>query len=250
MILHHVQFTPGTARQLKAVYELVGLIASSMQRFGQIEGDYFICRRKGRVQLYAHFAAVHAWARKHCSIECRGFMDQLHDRLSRPPEWSRLEDRSNYPVSDLGGAESLLLFAQPLTSLGPVRHGTNGRRIPAYLLSVPESVREELYDWSCNYRATAEIYFGSGAIRGRAHTELTDVDSELMQRGRRLSSMIAEQTGVATFLMVERWDSDSGCETAVGKCPHCGERLGRKAMSVHLPYVKAACIGCKLASGV
>lgn len=250
MILFHGQFFPNAARQLKAVYETVALIASSMQRFGQIEGDYFVSRHKGRVHLYAHFVDNRARHRKFCSHECQGFIDRLESCLLRAPTWDRIENRSAYPVGSLADATSLLLFAQPLISVGPIRHGRNGSRVPAYTLPISESVREELYDWACSYRATATVYLGSGAISRRALAELGIAGSDLMDHGRRLCSTIEGRTSRPTFLMVENFDGKSAAALADGKCPSCGRPLDSDIRPLPIQFVKAVCIECRLAFGV
>lgn len=116
----------------------------------------------------------------------------------------------------------LILYTTHLHSCSPIFSGFTFQPIPLYQLwqNDPDLSREILH-WQEDWQACDQLQMNGGCLEQAAILQISDVQSELSQRGLALCRKIEQKTGIATYYYLYRLGKDKQAEYE-RKCPLTG----------------------------
>lgn len=140
-----------------------------------------------------------------------------------------------------------ILYSTFVQSCSPVRCSEHFMPIPLYKL--PSELRYELIKWQESQAACDQIQMNAlGAAEQQMVEQLSAIDSDLNQLGKRLVNAIEEATRKPAYLYLYRVGGDSHEEETQRTCPGCDNEWRLKQPLFELFDFK--CDDCRLVSNI
>jgi len=196
---------------------------ASLFHNGQLCGKYVLGWIKNCLTAYVYLARPDAFKMDFQSKWGKNDLMKLSKVSGTVPIWKLLSDDIPKRFESWKTAPSLCLNTTWLMHTPPVVRTDTGTPIPAYLLPLSETERDEIYSWAYSYRDHDSIWTGSGCLEIPAYKQLVEPTSELSKQGRNICMTIEKATGIPTFYYLFRYWGRKN-ETASRKCPGCGKK--------------------------
>lgn len=252
MLLATVTFGSSHGKESERLEDVAGSYLGSLQRDGQVCGEYFLTWIDGGLTAHVMLSGQGATALRHHSPWGRKRLAQVVEDFGGKPVWNLLDDDARKPDSSWKGAPFLYLFTTAFGVDSPVCRGDGERPVPVFKLPMAFETKEEMYGWQGSYSSHDHVWLRSGALEIGAYRQLAEIDSELSQTGRDLCQEIEASIGVPTYYYLMRyWGRARGEENRV--CPGCGGAWSMEppaASSRQFHHFDFKCDPCRLVSHV
>jgi predicted nucleic acid-binding Zn ribbon protein len=224
MYLTQIKFDKSKKRLDKdEIKNAVESYLAALARNGQLCGEYVLGWIKNCLFAYIYLARPDALEKKYHSKWGKKELRNLIKISGRKPNCTLLADDVPKHYESWKTAPSLCLFTACTIHHPPIVRTDYGTPIPAYLLPISDTGREEIGAWEYTYRNHDLIWMGCGHLEIPAYKELVDPTSELAMHGRKICKMIEKSTGIPTFYYLFRYWGRKNEESS-RRCPCCGNK--------------------------
>lgn len=229
LIQVEINFGRGIAGDREALEDVAEGYLAALHHAGQLCGDADI-----RTWIDSEFVVTAKMAglgaEKKSSHSSWGLKDlkTVEEKFGREPVWTIHDDEKPARNITWKGAGELVLFTHAFDEDSPVCRTDIDEQVPVFLLPVSEVVKNDLVRWQYHYVLHDNMWLASGTLEMAAYRELTLLDSELSEDGRKLCSEVEKATTVPTYYFLMRYYSHPTEEFA-RRCPGCGGKWRTKA---------------------
>ncbi len=136
-------------------------------------------------------------------------------------------------VCECESRKALVLSGRAFSHVSPVRCLSCWGSIPPYL--IPEY--DEIERWAQAHRKVEELWFDSSTLARWAGTEVSDYDSTLNRKARRIVNRLRKRLALPVYLQLHSHRDDRK-----GLCPNCGA----KGKQTEWTDKRLVCNRCKL----
>jgi predicted nucleic acid-binding Zn ribbon protein len=226
-----------------------GLLAA-LYKNGQILPDYFLAENKQGYCAFVQLPEENSLQQAHNRKYVRQSYAQLNEAGVAPPIIKILGRTPQILACACRKPASYILYTHFLDITSCLCCGDCFKFIPLYRIP-PTCDDNEYYDllqWQADYQAcdTLQMHCATGERFGTR--ELSEVNSSLSQRGRKICQKIEQLTQTPTYYYLYR--SNSGRNLAAEqsrKCPACGKAW---ALAEPFHFFDFRCDPCRLLSNI
>ncbi len=250
MLLSQATFgLPPTRVDKTEVDEAITSYLISLQRNGQICGDFLHSLCKGKYVAYAYLARPDATQKDFYSQYGMKDLELIRQLFGSDPSWEVLADEVPNNFHDFSTSSFLYLFSS-FDGASPICCGDTGEPLPSYLIPIEDDDRERLYFWSREYNRMDNIWFSSGELEIAAYQQLASPHSLLAKQGMELAANIEAVLKKPTYYFLMRYYG-RGDREQNRRCPRCNGDWrvtydGNESLRFwHFPF---RCVECRLVS--
>ncbi|MDH2998480.1 hypothetical protein A1D22_10755 [Pasteurellaceae bacterium LFhippo2] len=144
-------------------------------------------------------------------------------------------------------AEFHILYTTHLDSCSPLYSGTDFCPVPLYRLGDNPELTEQLIKWQEDWQACDQLQMNGGTLEQQSLVQISDIESELTQKGRELCKTVEDLTQIPTYYYLYRLGKDEEVEHN-RKCPSCQQewKLGEMLFGIF----QFKCDHCRLVSNL
>lgn len=230
MLLASVSFIPHIDHEEAQLVAVAETHLGTLLKNGQICREYVAGWSEGAYVAYVHLSHRTSADNRQLSRWGQKTLAEVKRQYGHEPVWEVFDDEVSARIPTWKSAKSYYLFSHGLTSSSPVFHGGRGTALSLPLLPISDELREDLFDWSENYRSHDRIFLAGGALEMSAFDQLANVNSELCRDGRDLTKQLeAAIEKPCYFYLLRHWAKSEDEDSRV--CPSCGEPWRDKRVS-------------------
>lgn len=204
---------------------LEGVIHSYMSSLianGQIHTEnYVLSYSDKKFTCHIYLARPNSLTLKYHSKDGKKFRSRIKDLSGCVPELEILIKQYPKRFRSWKSNTSLYLTGHWLNQDSPLRCGDSFSPVPLYLVPVSDQIRFEIMKWVFLSHRLNLVGFSQNDLSLASYKEYSDPNSSLNRQGLRFSRIIEEQTGIRTYLSLERyWEIRK--LSLQQTCPLCG----------------------------
>jgi len=255
MYLAHVNFgkaetPPGGEPPEYGFDDLVESYLYSLQRNGQICGDFVFSTHRGERIAYLYLARPDSFGLEHHSEYGRADLENMKPFFPAAPKWQLMDDSVPDAFPALATSSHVYLFATAFSGCSPVRCGDTGEPLPLYQLPIPFDSREHLLFWSREYSRMDGIWFSSGELEIPAYRQMAEPGSLLAKQGRKVLRKLEQASGVPAYYFLMRYAGRNKEAEPQRRCPGCGGEWFVRTRASGEPFhqFEFRCEPCRLVS--
>lgn len=253
MILYKLIFGSIENKKRNEATDFIEYYISALLHNGQACGEYVTVLQKNKLCAYVTMQGVKANTKNNHSKWGEKWLVKIEEIFGCRPSWELIDDE--FPKKEESWEDTPFLYLSTnLNDFGsPIRKGSNGKRVPVYLLPGEHEDRESIYFWQRAYKNHDSIWMACGELEIPTYKQLAVPSSELSENGREICSYIEKTTGIPTFYYLMRhWGRRSNEEHR--RCPGCGENwaVENRDNDLESPFHKFdfSCDPCRLVSHI
>lgn len=225
MILCRLHFECYQDTQLGAAEEAIGLYLAALRDQGQIQGREFATLiAEGGFQAHVLCPEPQSLHPDFASHQVQLAERGLHQAGLLAPKIKRLgQELFSDETDPCAKPDALIVFTSFLHTCSPIRCAAHFAPVPLYRLpSVSNGDQKQLVQWQEDWQACDQLQMNGSVLQHAATREISELDSDLSRRGRKLAQRLAAQLARPVYYYLYRLGGTSLTEEKNRRCPGCG----------------------------
>lgn len=215
MILCRLQFDCYQDTPLAIAEEAIGLYLAALREQGQIQGREFPTLI-GNSGFDAHVLCPepHSLHPDFASYQVQQAEQELHRTGLLAPKVKVLgQELFSDETDPCAAPEALIFFTSFLHTCSPVRCAEHFAPVPLYRLpALSNGDQKQLVQWQEDWQACDQLQMNGSVLQYAATRELSELDSDLSRRGRKLAQRLAGQLARPVYYYLYRLGGTSLAE--------------------------------------
>lgn len=215
MILCRLQFDCYQDTPLAIAEEAIGLYLAALREQGQIQGREFPTLI-GNSGFDAHVLCPepHSLHPDFASYQVQQAEQELHRAGLLAPKVKVLgQELFSDETDPCAAPEALIFFTSFLHTCSPVRCAEHFAPVPLYRLpALSNGDQKQLVQWQEDWQACDQLQMNGSVLQYAATRELSELDSDLSRRGRKLAQRLAGQLARPVYYYLYRLGGTSLAE--------------------------------------